>query len=155
LLLVLVFAVWPLPLLWGAAEAATVQHSEPLRGYRVGGAAQGASAKPAGTASTGATTLEFNAFNRDFTLELTPNGRLAAMQQQLKLGAGTGAYRGAVVGRLGSWVRIVLTPAGPTGLVFDGATLFGLNTREGNNLFKTIGAVHGVEEFTARKLKKY
>jgi hypothetical protein len=120
----LALALWPLALLCTAAEAATVQHSEPLRGYRIT-----ASAKPtAPTSTTEATTLEFNAFSRDFTLKLEPNGRLAAMQQQLELGTGTGtgAYRGAVVGRPGSWVRIVLTPAGPTGLVFDGETLYGL-----------------------------
>ncbi len=112
-----------LPLLCGAAEGATVQHSEPLRAIRVGSTA----AKPAATPTTAeATTLQFNAFSRDFTLELEPNGRLASMQQQLKLGAGTGAYRGTVAGRPGSWVRVVLTPAGPTGLVFDGETLYGL-----------------------------
>jgi len=110
------------PLLYGGAEAATVQHSEPLRAIRVGGAA---AAKPTAT-TTEATTLHFNAFSRDFALELEPNGRLAGMQQKLRLGAGIGAYRGTVAGRAGSWVRIVLTPAGPTGLVFDGETLYGL-----------------------------
>jgi len=110
-------------LLCGAAEAATLRHSEPLRALRVGGAAGGSAAKQTAQQPT---TLEFNAFSRDFALELEPNGRLAHLQQQLELAAGTGAYRGTVAGRPGSWVRIVLMPAGPTGLVFDGETLYGL-----------------------------
>jgi metallopeptidase family M12-like protein/uncharacterized protein DUF11 len=105
------------------AEAATVQHSEPLRGYRVEGAAG------ALKASAGAPTrLAFNAFNRDFVLELTPNGRLAALQASLELPAGTGAYRGAVAGQPDSWARIVLTADGPTGVVFDGATLYAIES---------------------------
>ncbi len=106
-----------------AAEAATVQHTEPLRGYRVDGAA--GSRKPAPTEPA---TLVFNAFSRNFELELEPNGRLAALQASLGLPAGTGAYRGKVAGHLGSWVRIVLTDAGPTGLVFDGTTLYGIES---------------------------
>jgi hypothetical protein len=106
-----------------AAEAATVRHTEPLRGYRV--ASTAGSGKPA---PTDPATLAFNAFSRDFTLELEPNGRLAALQASLDLPAGTGAYRGKVAGRPGSWARIVLTDAGPTGLVFDGATLYGIES---------------------------
>ncbi len=97
-----------------------MQHSEPLRGYRT---ASGAALKPSGTQPT---TLHFNAFSRDFALELEPNGRLAGLQQQLRLDASGGAYRGAVAGRPGSWARVVLTPTGPTGLVFDGETLYGI-----------------------------
>ena len=106
-----------------AAEAATVQHAEPLQGFRVDGAA--GAGKPA---STEPATLVFNAFSRSFTLELEPNGRLAALQASLDLPAGTGAYRGKVAGRLGSWARIVLTDAGPTGFVFDGTTLYGIES---------------------------
>jgi hypothetical protein len=106
-----------------AAEAATVRHAEPLRGYRVAGAA--GSLKPA---STEPATLAFDAFGRNFTLELEPNGRLAALQASLDLPAGTGAYRGTVAGRADSWARIVLTDAGPTGFVFDGATLYAIES---------------------------
>lgn len=108
-------------LLPGAAEAATVQHSEPLRSYRVAGAS---AAKP--TSADGPLKLEFNAFSRDFALELEPNGRLAGMQRELERGGNAAAYRGRIAGRRGSWARLVLTPAGPAGLVFDGETLFGL-----------------------------
>ena len=68
------------PLVMGAAEAATVQHAEPLRGFRVGARAGGADAKPAGAAPA---TVTFNAFSRDFALELEPNGRLAALHKPL------------------------------------------------------------------------
>jgi hypothetical protein len=113
------------PVLFGTAEAATVQHYEPLRDTRVGVGVT--AAKPTATpTTTGATSLHFNAFSRDFALELEPNGRLAGLQQRLGLHADIGAYRGRVVGRPGSWARVVLTPAGPTGLVFDGETLYGL-----------------------------
>jgi hypothetical protein len=116
-----------------AAEAATVQHWEPLRGYRVDGAA--GSLKPSANEPV---TLVFDAFNRSFALELEPNGRLAALQQSIDLPAGTGAYRGKVAGRPGSWARIVLTAAGPTGLVFDGTTLYGIES--GNDSATTASA---------------
>jgi hypothetical protein len=112
-------------MLSGVAEAATVQHAEPLRAYRVGSGA--GATKPTGTEPL---TISFNSFSRDFTLELEPNGRLAAMQAELELAAGIGAYRGKVAGRPDSWVRIVMTPAGPSGLIFDGETLFGIETGE-------------------------
>jgi hypothetical protein len=108
------------PLLCGPADSATLQHFEPLRAMRMDAAAA------AGPAATEPRTLHFNAFSRDFALELRPNGRLAGMQRQMSLGVGFGAYRGTVAGRAGSWARVVLTPAGPTGLVFDGETLYGL-----------------------------
>jgi hypothetical protein len=102
--------------LHGAAGAAVVQHAEPLRGFRVEGE------KP--TASDAA-RVSFNAFSRDFALELEPNGRLAGLQQRIGTAA---AYRGKVTGRPGSWVRLVLTAEGPNGLVFDGETLYGIET---------------------------
>jgi hypothetical protein len=109
-------------LLSGGAEAATVLHFEPLRATEIGpGAAAG---KP--SIAIEPTTLRFNAFSRDFALELEPNGRLQELQQTLNVGSGIGAYRGKIAGRPESWARIVLTPAGPAGLVFDGETLFGL-----------------------------
>ena len=111
------------PALVGAAEAATVQHFEILRGYRVG-----SGAVPAKPTTAEPTTISFNAFSRDFTLELEPNGQLAAMQAELRLGAGIGAYRGQIAGHPDSWVRIVLTPAGPSGLVFDGETLYAIES---------------------------
>jgi len=107
----------------GAAHAATVRYAEPLRGFNV--AVAGAAAKPAPSEPT---TLSFNAFSRDFTLELEPNGRLATLEANLGVAPGTRAYRGKVAGRPSSWVRLVLTPEGPSGIVFDGTTLYGIES---------------------------
>ena len=95
--------------LGSAAEAATVQHTEPLRGLSIG--ARGGTAKPTGGEPA---VVSFNAFSRDFSLELEPNGRLAG--EAARLGTNVGAYRGTVAGEPMSWVRIVLTAAGPSGL---------------------------------------
>ncbi len=118
--------------LHGAAHAATVRHAEPLRGLSVT-AYGGAHRDDRGRAMPGAVALKpaqgapavvsFNAFSRDFALELEPNGRLAGAS-----GAAAAAYRGKVQGRLGSWVRLVLTLEGPSGLVFDGETLYGIES---------------------------
>jgi MYXO-CTERM domain-containing protein len=103
------------------ATAASLEHSEPLRAYRA--LAQGAARKPSAGEPA---TLHFNAFSRDFVLEIEPNARLAAMQARLHLAPGTGAYRGTVADAPGSWARVVLTADGPAGLVYDGETLYGL-----------------------------
>ena len=107
----------------GSAEAATVQHFEILRGYRVG--TDAAAAKPTTAAPT---TISFNAFSRDFTLELEPNGRLAAMQAELGSAPVSAPTAARSRGTADSWVRIVLTPAGPSGLVFDGETLYAIES---------------------------
>jgi hypothetical protein len=99
-----------------------VQHSEPLRGYRAGSYA---SEKPAAAAPL---VITFNAFSRDFALELEPNGRLAALAE--RVGGAATAYRGTVAGSAKSWVRLVLTAEGPSGLVFDGAELYGIEPDE-------------------------
>lgn len=109
------------PSIGAAAEGVAIVHSEPLYGYRV--AARAAAAKPL-TADT--PEIRFNAFGRDFTLELERNARLAAMQASLDLAPGIVAYRGKLAGRPDSWVRLVLTPAGPAGIVFDGGTFFAI-----------------------------
>jgi hypothetical protein len=99
-------------------RAATVQHAEPLRAYRFGDAAKPSAGEPA--------IVTFNAFSRDFRLELEPNARLERALAQS--GDAAGAYRGRVAGRAGSWVRLVLTPAGPSGLLYDGDTLYGIDS---------------------------
>jgi hypothetical protein len=104
----------------GVAEAATVQHAEPLLGLSV--AARAGAAKPSGFEPA---VVTFNAFSRDFTLELEPNGRLAGTAA--RPANGVGAYRGIVAGRPQSWARIVLAPAGLSGLVSDGETLYGID----------------------------
>ena len=112
--------------LYGVADAATVRHAEPLLGFSVDAAnADARGSAPLGAdkpTAAGPTVISFNAFSRDFALELEPNGRLAGLVQRV----GTAAYRGKIAGRPDSWVRLVLTPEGPSGLVFDGETLYGI-----------------------------
>jgi len=108
--------------LCGSAQAASVQHAEPLRAYGV--EARGTAEKPTAGAPT---VVTFNAFSRDFSLELEPNGRLAAVVQHVDTAT---AYRGKIAGVRNSWVRLVLTPQGPSGLVFDGAVLYGIEAGE-------------------------
>jgi hypothetical protein len=106
-----------------AADGVAVQHSEPLFAYRVAARTDDA-AKPSGAMPE----ISFNAFGRDFALRLEPNARLAALEAGLDLPPGVRAYRGELAGRPGSWARIVLTPDGPIGIVYDGDTFYGLET---------------------------
>jgi uncharacterized repeat protein (TIGR01451 family) len=113
-------AVW-LPGICSAAEDVAVTHAEPLLGYRVN--ARGLDTKPQGGEPA---ELRFNAFGRDFVLLLEQNARLAPMQASLAIPSGTTAYRGTLAGRPGSWVRLVLGPGGPAGIIFDGETMYGV-----------------------------
>jgi hypothetical protein len=107
-----------------AADGVAVQHSEPLFAYRVA-ARSDAAAKPL---ADSAPEITFNAFGRDFALRLEPNPRLAGLEAGLGLPPGVRAYRGELAGRPGSWARVVLTPDGPAGIVYDGETFYGLET---------------------------
>ncbi len=113
-------AVW-LPGICSAAEGVAVAHAEPLLGYRVN--ARGLDTKPQGGEPA---ELRFNAFGHDFVLLLDQNARLAPMQASLALPTGTTAYRGTLAERPGSWVRLVLGPGGPAGIIFDGETMYGV-----------------------------
>lgn len=68
----------------------------------------------------------FEAFGRRFDLTLEPNPKLAAIAR--KAGLGTQAWRGTLRGEAGSWARIVTSPRGDSGLLFDGATLYGIES---------------------------
>src|SRR5690606_35995085 len=107
-----------------AADDVTVLHAEPLFAYSV--AARSAATEPLAkaAAATTTTTVSFNAFGRDFTLELEPNARLAQIEAELALPLGVGAFRGKLTDRPSSWARAVLTPGGLAGLVFDGSEMY-------------------------------
>ncbi len=107
-----------------AANGVAVQHFEPLFAYRVATRTDAAARPSPGTAPE----ISFNAFGRDFALRLEPNPRLAGLEAKLDLPPGVRAYRGALAGRPGSWARVVLTPDGPAGIVYDGETFYGLET---------------------------
>ncbi len=108
-----------------AAEGVDVRHSEPLSDYTlsVPGAMQ--AAKPT---AGGPVEAKFLALGRSFDLTLEPNARLDAVRQQLHVPAGVVAYRGTVAGTAKSWVRLVVGPDGPSGLIFDGSTLYAIET---------------------------
>lgn len=77
-------------------------------------------------ASIGPITMSFDAFGRRFAFDLEPNARVNEIARKLPASDGATAYRGTLTGRPGSWARIVVAPAGPAGLVWDGATLYGI-----------------------------
>jgi hypothetical protein len=111
----------------GAAEGVAVQYSEPLRDFVVEGRVQPATA--AATAP-GIVELRFTALGREFEVLLEPNARLASIEDRLGRMEGVAAYRGTVAGHERSWARIVLTPAGPAGLIADGSEIYALERRD-------------------------
>lgn len=112
-----------------AADDVGVQYYEPLRDYEFApaAAAQILSAT-APTARTSVAELRFNAFGRDFVVALERNARLDPALE--RLGDGLTAYRGSVVGRPGSWARVVMTPNGPAGLIGDGGEIYALEVAD-------------------------
>ncbi|HEX5046671.1 MAG TPA: M12 family metallo-peptidase [Gammaproteobacteria bacterium] len=105
-----------------AADNVAVQYSEPLRDYAVETRVFAASSKPT---APGIVDLRFIALGREFVVVLEPNARLQSFAGRLGRDAGA-AYRGKLAGRPDSWARIVLTPAGPAGLIADGSEIYAL-----------------------------
>ena len=68
----------------------------------------------------------FNAFGRAFDVALQPNAGLVQLMQHLNVAPGVAAYRGTLAGNAESWVRLVTTPRGPSGLIWDGSSLYGI-----------------------------
>jgi len=68
----------------------------------------------------GAATLEFQAFDRGFRLQLSNNERLA----HVAAGSSVQLYKGALEGVPGSWVRISIHDGLPRGLIWDGRELY-------------------------------
>ena len=108
-----------------AAQGVDVRYSEPLVDFTLSAAGSGASAKPT---AGGPVEIKFIALGHAFDLALEPNARLEPLKQQLKASPAIAAYRGTVAGAPGSWVRLVVSPDGPAGLIFDGKTLYAVET---------------------------
>lgn len=107
-----------------AADGVVVQYSEPIRDYAVEARVGAASAK---TAAPGIVDLRFIALGREFVVVLEPNARLEPFVGRLRrAGDVAAAYRGKVAGHEASWARIVLTPAGPAGLIADGSEIYAI-----------------------------
>lgn len=76
--------------------------------------------------SAGPATLSFDALGRTFELALEPNSRLLSSLSRADLPDGVGIYRGRLVGKADSWVRIVVYEGMPRGMIWDGAELFAI-----------------------------
>jgi hypothetical protein len=96
---------------------AEVLHSEPVQDLRSAARSNGGSDM---------LEVEFTALGREFRLELTPNRRLEALRRHLGVSSGVEAYRGRLKEAATSWARIVTTPTGLAGIIFDGNSLYGL-----------------------------
>ena len=71
-----------------------------------------------------ATAAAFSAFGQTFELTLETNARVQAMVRTGNSSAR--AYRGSLNGNSDSWARIVVSAAGPAGMIWDGTTLYGI-----------------------------
>jgi uncharacterized repeat protein (TIGR01451 family) len=105
----------------GAVDGIELLHYEILRDY-----AKSRVVAPGDTSLDSPLELSFDAFGRSFELELQPNARLLGVARRLGLAPGIAAYRGTLRGEPRSWLRIVTTANGPTGLIWDGENLYGL-----------------------------
>jgi hypothetical protein len=78
------------------------------------------------------TTAQFDAYGRRFSLTLTDNERVlqklpAQRKQQLQ---SYRLLRGALEGQPGSWVRLMESPAGTEGAIWDGHDLYAVTSYE-------------------------
>ena len=111
----------------GAVEGVDVRYSEPLVDLTVAAPQAAGAAKPMAGSPT---EVKFLALGREFDLALEPNARLEKATQQLHATGTVTALRGSIKGAPHSWVRLVLSPEGPAGLIFDGSTLYAIETRQ-------------------------
>ncbi len=99
------------------AQPPSIAHIENIDDWRI--SARVATDAPA----TPAVSARFSAFGQSFELELEPNQRVAAMFDS---NSDARAYRGELRGVPESWVRLVISSAGVSGVIWDGANLFGV-----------------------------
>ena len=71
------------------------------------------------------TTLVFNALGQRFEVALQPNDRLLAGAPGRA--RDLGIYRGRLVDKSGSWVRITIADGVPTGLIWDGTEMLAID----------------------------
>ena len=111
------------------AQEAEVLHYEHVSDLRVDDAAHAIAAlrtaAPTRDATRGGSiAMDFIAFGERFELELEPNARVNAAVRRAPGGAT--AYTGRLRDHPESWARVVLGSTGPSGLIWDGATLYGV-----------------------------
>ena len=111
-----------------AASAGDVRigYSEPLESLRFSAAA-GELSKPGDAPEL---RMRFNAFSRQFDVELQLNHALLDTVEREALGANIHIYRGSLTAKTDSWVRMVVADGQPRGLLFDGAEMFAIEVAE-------------------------
>lgn len=114
-----------------AAQDVTILHHETVASFAAvpaaGGAASGASGKPQPAAVP---TWSFVAFGRQFDVELEPNDRLLlGLDPERRAGLrDIELYAGRLTGLSGSWVRIARHRGIVSGVIWDGTTLYAVET---------------------------
>jgi hypothetical protein len=98
-----------------SAEPVRIDHFEPLAELRVSDDAR----------------LSFDAFSRNFDIELQPNHALLGALERHSLGDEVQVYRGKLSSDGNSWARIVIAEGVPRGLVFDGSELYAIEPVDG------------------------
>ncbi len=111
----------------GAAHAQdfTILHHERLATLESNDAAQSRNAKPQDRANG----LSFVAFGRRFDVVLEPNDALVSglPAEQIAALADLELYRGQLAGIPGSWVRLSRHRGALSGMIWDGAELYGID----------------------------
>ena len=87
---------------------------------------------PRGRLDQSPATLTFDALGLRFELELEPNRRLIANVFPDGLPRDVGVYRGRLVGKTGSWARIVIADGVPTGMIWDGTDMLAIESPAGS-----------------------
>jgi hypothetical protein len=94
----------------------------------------------------GALALRFDSLGQRFALELEPNAPINDIARRVSREASTTAYKGVVSGLPSSWVRITYSPNGPSGLIWDGAHLFGIEPPSDTDTGSQDPAIFRVED---------
>ncbi len=101
------------------AQQPSIAHYENIDDWRM--SARVATDEPTAPAFS----ARFSAFGQSFDLELEPNKRIADIFDST---SDARAYRGELSDAPGSWARLVVTSDGLSGIVFDGTTLYGVES---------------------------
>ena len=120
---VLIAAITPVA---EAAAGATVEYSEPLQHYFL---RQAVGDQP-NTQTAIADSLRFDAFGREFDVQLAVNHALLGKLERTVQRGRPGVYRGTIAGARNSWVRLVIAAGVPRGLIFDGQTLYAVDVEQ-------------------------
>lgn len=126
-----------------AADVA-VSHFETLQRLEIAGPARTAQQKLSADAPA---SVNFDAFGRNFDLELEPNHQLLSASARGELPRSLTAYRGSVAGNAASWSRIVIAADGlPRGLVWDGKEMYALEVRQDDRTGAAAPVMYRLED---------